>query len=105
MAEYRGYTTPNAPKPAFIVEELSGEVEVRKVERVKVDEKVTAFRYYSENEPAGYLVKFPKGHSIRVKDYAELERLGFNGPVPVVNDEGDEVGMLPNPVRRAKEKV
>jgi hypothetical protein len=105
MAEYRGYAQPNAPKPAFTVQELEGEVEVRTVRREKIDEKVSTFVYETRTEPAGYMVHFPKGHSIRVANYAELKRMGFDGPVPVVNDEGDEVGMLPNPVRRAKEKV
>jgi len=105
MAEYRGYNQPNAPRPAFVVEELDGEVEVQTVRREKVDEKVSAFVYETRREPAGYMVKFPKGHSIRVGTYAELKRMGFADPVPVINDEGDEVGMLPNPVRRAKEKV
>lgn len=29
-------------------------------------------------EPGGYMVYFPKGHSIRVRTRAELERLGFH---------------------------
>lgn len=82
--------------PAFVVRKLEGTVERpliqfdkegRKHEKmVKVD--------------AGYLVSFPaKGHSIRVKDAAELKRLKFDQTVPLVDagaDHDDVLGYMPN---------
>lgn len=84
--------------PAFVVQKLEGTVERtmivfdkegRKQEKVvKVD--------------AGYLVSFPaKGHSIRVRDVAELKRLGFDKTIPLVDANGDNddvFGDIPNPI-------
>jgi hypothetical protein len=39
-------------------------------------------------EPAGYLVYFPRGHVIRLKDKDELRRYGLDGQPPVVNLQG-----------------
>lgn len=57
----------------------------------------TIYRHFTEEvtEPAGFIVKFPFGHSIRVRSQEELERLGFHlvpGLVSMVT--GDVI--LPN---------
>lgn len=82
--------------PAFVVERLEG----------KVDRTIIGFDKEGRKVPkvvsvdAGYLVKFPtKGHSIRVKDAADLKRLGFDRTIPLVDDNAendDVVGYVPN---------
>jgi hypothetical protein len=39
-------------------------------------------------EPAGFLVYFPRGHVIRLKDKEELRRYGLDGQPPIVNLQG-----------------
>jgi hypothetical protein len=39
-------------------------------------------------EPAGYLVYFPRGHCIRLKDKESLRRYGLDQKPPIINLEG-----------------
>lgn len=39
-------------------------------------------------EDAGYMVYFPRGHSIRLSE-AELIRQGFDKPAPMFDDDGE----------------
>lgn len=39
-------------------------------------------------EPAGYLVYFPRGHAIRLKNKEELRRYGLDGRPAIINLEG-----------------
>ena len=39
-------------------------------------------------EPAGYLVYFPRGHVIRFRDKEALRHYGLAGPAPIINLEG-----------------
>lgn len=39
----------------------------------------------------GYMVYYPGGHSLFVRDAAELRRMGLANPASLINDEGDEV--------------
>jgi len=39
-------------------------------------------------EPAGYLVYFPRGHVIRLKSKEELRHYGLDGQPPIVNLQG-----------------
>jgi len=39
-------------------------------------------------EPAGYLVYFPRGHVIRLRDKEELRHYGLDGQPPIVNLQG-----------------
>lgn len=49
----------------------------------------------------GYLVTFPKRHSI-VVDEADLVRLGFDKTIPLLADDIDDpVGYIPNPLKGA----
>jgi hypothetical protein len=41
-----------------------------------------------EEEPAGYLVYFPRGHVIRCKDKETLRQYGLDGRPPIVNLQG-----------------
>ena len=87
--------------PAFVVQELDGEVER---ELVPKDEKSGKLVRRSVKVPAGYMVSFPtKGHSIRVRTVADLERLGFDKTIPLVDaetDNDDVVGEIANNVRK-----
>ena len=41
-----------------------------------------------QEEPAGYLVYFPRGHVIRLRDKEELRHYGLDGHPPIVNMQG-----------------
>ena len=87
--------------PAFVVKKLEGQVERTVIQFDKEGKKHDK----TVKVDAGYLVSFPsKGHSIRVKDAAELKRLGFDQTIPLVDDgaENDDiVGYMPNSVAAA----
>lgn len=89
---------PNRPRivPAFVVKKLEGK---HKREMITFDSKGKR-KVEVVEEPAGYLVSFPvKGHSIRVRNDADLKRLGFDRTIPLVdaNSEDDSIlGELPN---------
>lgn len=44
--------------------------------------------------PYGFDVFFPAGHSIRVRDEAELARLGFDQPADLIDEDGEVVGKV-----------
>lgn len=85
-------------RPAFMVEKLEGKVSRDVITFDQKGKKVVS----KVDVDAGYLVTFPKGHSIRVYDNAELQRLGFDRTIPLINEEGDEVGTIPNTVAKTK---
>lgn len=91
---------PDVPKirPAFMVEKLEGKIER---EIINFDAKGKKVMNKVEVD-AGYLVKFPKGHSIRVLDDAELRRLGFDRTIPLIDDDGEQVGEIPNHIAKSK---
>lgn len=71
--------------PTFEVEKDDGKTSVRKATH---DGK--GFKYTVVEETIGYMVYFPKGHSIRVRNDAELKRLGFHRP-PRITDMTDQI--------------
>lgn len=77
-------------KPAYEVHPFSGETirrifEFDKEKRVIVSKDVTA--------EGGYMIYFPKGHSIRAFDDKHLAELGFDKPAKLIDMEtGDETG-------------
>ncbi len=95
--------------PTFRVIELPGTVTKQIVDyvprQIKTGETTTADGKVEENfrtvrdrvmvdkeEPAGYLVHMTRGHSIRVRNRAELERLGFAGEPELVDpDTGEKI--------------
>jgi hypothetical protein len=91
---------PDAPKirPAFTVEKMEGKITREVINFDAKGKKVVT----SVEADAGYFVKFPKGHSIRVLDDAELHRLGFDRTIPLINDDGEEVGHIPNHITKSK---
>lgn len=86
--------------PAFMVQKLEG-----KYTRTLIQFDKEGKKHDKQVEvDAGYLVSFPmKGHSIRVKDAKELERLGFDQTIPLVDDgDNDDVhGFIPNTINAA----
>lgn len=81
-------------KPAFTVQKLSGTVPHRVHIFDKERNKILA---KTVHEPAGYLVKFYKGHSIRCRDEAHLRRVGVGlALVPLIDGEGEVKGVMPN---------
>lgn len=78
----------------FTVQKLSGTVK----HRVHIfDKETNRIKSKIVEEPAGYLVKFYKGHSIRCRDEAHLKRVGANLQlIPLLDDEGEIKGVMPN---------
>lgn len=67
----------------------------------RVDDVVVETHYVRENGrnvekevevPYGFNVYFPAGHSIRVRDEAELKRLGYDAPAELIDEDGEVVG-------------
>lgn len=78
-------------RPKFEVEELSGEVDHTKYVKDEDGNLVQE----TVKEPAGFMVYFPSGNSIRVRNEKELKRLGFHRNSTLIDMEsGDEVGEV-----------
>lgn len=78
-------------KPRYEVERVEGVVTVTKYRR---NAETGMNEQYTEQEPYGFNVYFPHGHSIRVRDEAELHRLGYDVPPELIDmDSGDPVGQ------------
>lgn len=95
-------------QPAFEIEKIDGFVEVRQ-RRYVVDEELSTpekKRYRMSDEvvrkPAGYLVFFPKGHSIHLSE-EDARAQGFLGPIPMVDMISGEI--VPMGPMTLKDKV
>jgi len=86
------------PVPKFIVEDGGGYK--RRVATYNKEKKL--FEYTEIEEPSSYILRFPKGHSIRVRTRAELERLvGDPEHVELVDMEtSDVVGVQHRPLKK-----
>lgn len=86
-------------RPSFVVQRQEGPFEKTvfkfskekiaegKYRTIKTEEKVSI--------PYGFMVVFPKGHSVFIESEEELHRLGFSGDAQMVDMEtGDVVGSL-----------
>ncbi len=95
-------TKVDKPVPKFIVEE--GGAYKRRV--ASWDKEKKLFSYKEVEEPTSYLLKFPKGHSIRVRTRAEVERLvGDPDYVELVDLEtSDVVGVQHRPLAKKGDK-
>jgi len=92
---------------AFEVEKLDGEVEVvvHDIMREEKTNKFLGFNKRTVKEPAGYMVYFPHGHSIRVESEQRLKEMGFADRSGFVDlDTGELVEEAGN-VRSLKEMV
>lgn len=86
-------------KPAFVVQRQEGPFEKKVIKFSK--RKIAEGKYETVKEeviktiPYGYMVVFPKGHSVFIEDDETLHRLGFSGDAAMVDMEtGDVVGTL-----------
>lgn len=86
-------------RPRFKVKKLTG---TRKVPRcMRVDGMLATVMV---DEPAGNMVYFPDGHSIRVSD-AELRRLGLDRSAQVIDMEtGDPVTAIEDDLEALSER-
>ena len=86
------------PVPKFLVEE--GGPYKRRV--ASYDKEKRLFKYSEIEEPSSFILKFPKGHSIRVRTRAEVERLvGDPEYVELIDLEtSDVVGAVQRPLKK-----
>lgn len=83
-------------QPAFTVEKLAGKRK-RSFILLGKDKDGNPTRRIDEREvDAGYMVKCMKGHSVHIWTKKDLKRLELDNTIPLVNEEGDEVGQVPN---------
>lgn len=87
--------------PRYEVEPLKGTVK-RPVTRVSlVEDEDTGKKVFKREEtfveePAGYMVYLANGGSLRVRNDAELKRLGFDAPATLVDMETSDELPAPN---------
>ncbi len=74
-------------RPRFEVHELEGEVDRVKFNKDESGKLVKVI----VKEPAGWMVYFPNGSSIRVRTLAEMQRCGFMEPSPLVDMESGDI--------------
>lgn len=96
--------------PAFTVEKLEGTTVQRQARMIPrkghdgaiIKDKNGNAKYSLEYQDVplelGWLVRFPKGHSVHIAEYATLEAMGFTDTeIPLIDiNEGEEVGTIPN---------
>lgn len=75
-------------RPAYTVHKLQGEVEHQIVYRDKKSGKLVR---KTITRPAGFLVKFMDGHSLRAATIADLKQMGVKSVVPLINTDTMEV--------------
>lgn len=97
MQHFMAVPDEKKPKAAFTVRKLEGEVQHRVHAFDKKNNKIVSKLV---SRPAGYLVTFMRGHSIRCFDEEHLKAIGVgHRMVPVINPEtGDVVGTIDNTV-------
>lgn len=69
---------------AYVVVALEGTVEREKVTWSKKD----GLKTKTVAEPAGFMVYFPRGHALRLRDKAALARYGLDKRPPIINLQG-----------------
>ena len=72
---------------AFTVHDVSGETYTATVYS-HVDGKMIVEQ---REKQKGFLVKLPHGNELHVRNEAELERLGFDRPAHLVDEDGENV--------------
>lgn len=92
-------------KPAYVVQRCDGDFSRPIVRYSKDENKKPVRNEETEEYKGGFMVYFPRGHSIFVKDVKELERLGFSEQPPLVDmNSGDVVGTLGIPLAQVVTK-
>lgn len=89
-------------RPAFVVQAISGDFVSKKIRYVKEklgDKTVNVKKEVEVPHKDGFMVFFPRGHSIYVKDRKRLVELGFDKDPDLVDlNSGDVVGKLGIPL-------
>lgn len=90
-------------RPRFEVHKLEGDVDRAKYNKDKDGKLVLE----TVKEPAGWMVYFPNGSSIRVRTEQEMMRCGFMEPSPLVDMESGDIipQQQTNPLKRRSEQV
>ena len=58
------------------------------------------------DDEGGFMIYFPKGHSIRARDAAHLVELGFDQPATLIDMEtGDEAGREDSSLRAHSDRI
>jgi len=90
-------------KPAYEVHPFSGTTKRRVYGFDKKSRQLTVEEVDAEG---GYMVYFPKGHSIRVFDDEHLKVLGFDQPAKLIDMEtGEESGEAHGSLRQHSRRV
>ena len=80
-------TSANGARLAYVVVDLHQSVGTVK-RPVTTWTKKDGLKTKMVEEPAGYLVYFPRGHVIRCKDKETLRQYGLDGQPPIINLQG-----------------
>jgi len=80
-------TAANGARLAYVVVDLHQSVGTVK-RPVTTWTKKDGLKTKMVEEPAGYLVYFPRGHVIRCKDKETLRQYGLDGQPPIINLQG-----------------
>lgn len=80
-------TSANGARLAYVVVDLHQSVGTVK-RPVTTWTKKDGLKTKMVEEPAGYLVYFPRGHVIRCKDKETLRQYGLDGMPPIINLQG-----------------
>ena len=90
-------------KPAYEVHPFTG-VTSRNI--AEFDKKKRSVVYKSVDAEGGYMIYFPKGHSIRAFDDDHLAELGFDKPAKLIDMEtGDETGEAHGSLRQHSQRI
>ena len=79
-------------KRRYEVEKLEG---TRQREIIEISKKDGSFVKKMVQEPAGYMVYFPNGSSVRIRTEEELEKQGFDKPASLVDMDSGETSRTP----------
>ena len=89
-------------KPAYEVHPFSGKTE-HNARRFDEEKRIIVTEIVTKE--GGYMIYFPKGHSIRAFDDAHLAALGFDKPAKLIDMEtGDETGEAHGSLRQNSER-
>lgn len=108
MANPREYAAPaqsEGPIPAYVVVEHHEPVDATVY---RFDEKSRTIQKEEVKKSGGYMVLFPRGHSIFYDDLAALEKAGLGEVVPLINMKHNEAEMNKdneNPLGTVQRKI
>lgn len=89
-------------KRRYEVEKLEGTVQR---EIIEISKKDGSFVKKMITEPAGFMVYFPSGASVRIRTEEELTRQGYDKPSPIVDmGTGEVMGMEPGSLKAHSEQ-